>query len=373
MKFADISGHKKSIQHLVEMVDNNRLPHALLLSGPSGIGKMNIARALAQYVHCTNRSGGDSCGVCPACLQASSLSNPDIHFSYPIVKSSSLKVSSDRLEEWKQMLEESPYMSAEAWGRIIGAGNSQPIIHVDEAAEISRQAVLSPVVSDYKIFIIWQPEKLQPSAANKLLKLLEEPYPGTLFILVSNNPGLILPTIFSRTQRLNLHPLSDSETEDWLRKRSSLPAYDLAEIARLSEGNILRAGELLSQTGERGEFSILFVRLMRSAYARNITDLKDLSESLHAFGREKGIRFLNYCASMVRENFIYNMHNPALNLMMRNEEEFSRKFSPFINERNVEKITNAINEAATDIARNANGKIVWFDFMLLTSRYIRTS
>lgn len=373
MKFSDISGHRKDIEHLVEMVDGGHLPHALLFSGPSGIGKMNMARALAQYVQCPNRSGGDSCGVCPACLQAASLNNPDIHYSYPIVKTSPHPISSDKLEEWKQMLEESPYMSPKAWARIIGAGNSQPMIHVHEASEISRLAVLSPVVSDYKIFIIWQPEKMNANAANRLLKLIEEPYPGTLFLLVSNNPSQILPTIFSRTQRINLHPISNEEMEEWLRSRSSMSQYDLREMARLSEGNLLKAGELLSQTGERGEFSLLFVRMMRSAYSRNITDLKDLSETLHSFGREKGIRFLQYCASMTRENFIFNMRNPSLNLMMRNEEDFSRKFSPFINERNVEKITNAINDAATDIARNANGKIVWFDFMLLTTRYIRTS
>ncbi|MBD5187363.1 MAG: DNA polymerase III subunit [Muribaculaceae bacterium] len=375
MKFSEIAGHKDTIDRIVNMVDSGHLPHAILLSGPSGIGKMNLARALVQYLQCQNRSNGDSCGVCPACVRNKSMNNPDVHFSYPIVKSKSpnISISSDRFDQWKQFLEESPLMSPEEWNRILGAGNSQPIIHVDEAADISRLAMLSPLASDQKIFVIWQPEKLQQNAANKLLKLIEEPLGSTVFIFVSNNPSLILPTIFSRTQRLNLYPLSDAEVFDYLKRHSSLSDRELSEIARLSEGNLRRAEEFIGQTGERTEFSQYFIRMMRSAYSRNIVDLKELSDIFHGFGREKSLRFLEYCAKMTRENFVFNFHNRDLNMIVQDEETFSKKFSPFINERNVEKISVSIDDAARDIARNANGKIVFFDFLLLLSRYIRTS
>lgn len=373
MKFAEIAGHQDTIDSLRSIVDSERIPHAILLSGISGIGKMRLARALAQYIHCHNRKNGDACGVCPSCLQHQNFNNPDLHFSYPILKKDYKNpLSTDFIDQWKEMLSEWSYMPPEKWNEILQAGNSQPTIYVGESEDIIAKAALSPFQEDYKIFIIWQPEKLRPETANKLLKVIEEPFEDTIFILVSNDDSKLLPTIFSRTQRFNLHPLSEDEIETFLRKKLYV-REDMAEsAARLAEGSMGKAEEIACHPEELLEFSSLFKETMRMAYALKADRLKQMSEDMAAMGREKLQRFLNYCGRMVRENFIYNMSIPVLSLMTPEEEEFSRKFSPFIHAGNVEMLTKEIGRAQRDIERNANAKIVMFDLMLLISQWVRT-
>ncbi|MDE6227317.1 MAG: AAA family ATPase [Muribaculaceae bacterium] len=372
MKFSEIAGHQDTIDSLRAIVDSERIPHAILLSGISGIGKMRLARALAQYIHCHNRKNGDSCGVCPSCLQHQNFNNPDLHFSYPILKKDFKNpLSTDFIDQWKEMLTDWSYMPPEKWNEIIQAGNSQPTIYVGESEDIIAKAALSAFQENYKIFIIWQPEKLRPETANKLLKVIEEPFEDTIFILVSNDDSKLLPTIFSRTQRFNLHPLSEEEIENYLRRKLYV-AEEMAEsAARLAEGSMGKAEEIACHPEELMEFSSLFKETMRMAYALKADRLKQLSEDMAAMGREKLQRFLAYCGRMVRENFIYNMSVPALSLMTPDEEEFSRRFSPFIHAGNVEMLTKEIGRAQRDIERNANAKIVMFDLLLLLSQGVR--
>lgn len=372
MKFSDVAGHKDSLSALRDIIDSEKIPHAILISGISGIGKMRVARAVAQYIHCHNRKNGDSCGVCPSCLQHKNFNNPDVHYSYPIIKKD-LKnpVSTDFIDQWKEMLQEWSYMPPEKWNEIIQAGNSQPAIYVGESEDIIGRASLSAYQENYKIFIIWLPEKLRPEAANKLLKVIEEPFEDTIFILVSNDDSKLLPTIFSRTQRFNLHPLSEEDISIHLKQNLHV-APDVANTsARLAEGSMGKAEEIACHPSELLEFSELFKETMRMAYALKAEKLKSISEQAAAMGREKLLRFLAYCNRMVRENFIYNLKLPPLSLMTSEEEAFSIRFSPFIHEGNVEGLTSEISRASSDIERNANGKIVMFDLMLLISQLVR--
>ncbi len=366
MKFADIPGHEDAKEHLVRMADSGRIPHALLISGRSGIGKMKLARAFAQYIHCENRHGGDSCGVCPSCRRVVSFSDPDIIYSYPVLKKVSGKpaVSSDYSEQWEQMLRDSPDMDYTRWQVLIGAENKQPVIYVDEADSIIYQANLSTMAHKEKIFIVWLPEKMNTETANKLLKIFEEPFPDTYFILVSNEPSLILPTIYSRTQRLNLKPLPESIIENWMIQSRGFTRDKAASLAPLAEGSLLKAAEVAGGAGESEEFGEIYKRMMRSAYAVNMIDLRDLSEEIAGYGREKILRFLSYTARMTRENFIYNLHYPLLNRMTETEAQFSSRFSRFVNEKNVEGMIGETDKASEDISRNANSKIVLFDYML---------
>ncbi len=372
MKFSDITGHARQIENLRNMVDNNKIPHALLLHGLPGVGKMRVTRALLSYICCENRFNGDSCGVCPSCRQVNSLNLPDIHYSFPILKKNGSKnpLSIDYLEEWKDFLDNYSFMPTEKWLEIINAGNSQPTYYVTEADEISRISSLSAYNSKYKIFVIWLPEKMESSVANKLLKIIEEPFSDTLFILVSNDASQILPTIFSRCQRIAFNRLGDEEITDTL-INMGLSEVKSAEVARLAQGKLSKALELASHDGETEEFGNYFRTSMRNAYARNVAELKRLSDSFAALGREKSLRLLDYFSSQVRENFIYNLHTPSLNMLNPSEEEFSRKFAPFIHVANVEKIVNEITRTRRDISRNANSKLVWFDFLLHLLTYIR--
>ena len=370
MRFSDITGHKEIIGSLTNLADRGRIPHAFLFSGISGIGKFRTARAFAQYIHCKNRQGGDSCGKCPSCLQHQNHNNPDLHFIYPIIKKDGALVSKDMIEPWREMLDLYSYMPPEKWTDLIKAGNSQPVIYVNESEDIISTASLSAYQEDYKIFIIWQPEKLRPEAANKLLKIIEEPFEDTIFILVSNNDSKILPTILSRTQRFNFKPLTENEVHELL-QRKGINEDIAADVARISGGSMQKAEEISCHPEELVEFSDLFKDIMRAAYALKAKSLKELSETAASFGREKLLRFLTYCARMIRENYIYNLNLPSLVMMTKEEENFSSRFSPFIHDGNVEQLSEEIGRASQDIERNGNSKIVMYDLMLLLSRLVR--
>lgn len=367
MKFADIPGNSNTKRALIELADQDRIPHAIMLCGPAGIGKMLLARTFVSYVHCTDRRNGEPCGTCAACRQHASFNNPDTHFIYPIVKSEKNKIllSTDRIEEWRRMLTENPAMQPERWLDILEAGNSRPAIYVNDAEYIVSAEAMSNYAAEYKFFIIWLPEKMNPQAANKLLKVIEEPTPGTVFILVSNQPDEVLSTISSRTQRFNMSPLTRDEIADYMMRRYGLKDYEAFELSRLAEGRLSKADEVAGFSEEKEEMEALFREIMRNAYSKKLGVLKDLSEKTAAFGREKLLRFLDYMAHVTRENFIYNMKMPQLSALTRKEEEFSKRFSPFINHSNVEDIITEIGRARNDISRNANAKIVMFDLFLL--------
>lgn len=261
-------------------------------------------------------------------------------------------------------------MPKEEWARAIDAGNTVPVIYRNDASEISRTAALSSFAYRYKTYIIWMPEKMQPQCANALLKLLEEPFPDTIFILVSNEPDNLLPTIFSRTQRFNLKPLHEEEISRILTSEG-IPYPEAQEVAALSEGNMIKALDMAGDGGEIKEFSENFIKMMRLAYARNAGGLRMLSDAIAAMGREKNGRFLSYCARMTRESFIFNLKDPRLNSMTRGEAEFNVRFSPYINHRNVERLMSEIQRAHDDILRNGNGRLVMFDFMLKVMMLLR--
>jgi DNA polymerase-3 subunit delta' len=372
MKFADIAGHQATVTSLRSIADSGKIPHAILLSGISGIGKMRLARAFAQYVHCSSRHGGDSCGVCPSCVQHQRLNNPDLHFVYPVIKRDGAVVSNDYIDQWREMMADWSYMPPQKWNDLLNAGNSQPAIYVNESEEVIAKASLSAFQENYKIFLIWLPEKMRPETANKLLKIIEEPFDDTVFILVSNDDSKLLPTIFSRTQRFNMRPLSEMEITTHLMRNHGVSPEMAAAAARIAEGSMGKAEELACHPEEILEFSSLFKEMMRMAYALKAPSLKTISEQCAAMGREKLLRFLNYSSRMVRENFIYNLRMPFISLLTPEEEEFSRRFAPFIHEGNVEALSDEISRAATDVERNGNAKIVMFDLMLLLSQWVRS-
>lgn len=362
MRFADIPGHDYEKSRLRALVDEGRMPHALLLHGPSGVGKFMLARALAQYVHCTDRTpDGDSCGRCQACLQHQDLMHIDTFYSFPVLKKDGPTLSRDFTAEWKEFLAKSPFMDFETWLSMLGNTNGQPVIYKEEAAELLNRLNRTPRQSKYKVVLMWLPERMNDTAANKLLKLVEEPAEDTIFIMTSDNPAAILPTIYSRTQRVAVKAYSEQQLAEILSSTTRLDPENVRLASSLGEGSVTGAIRASGTDRTRRQFLDLFMTLMRKAYARKVGDLRQWSDEIAKLKREGAIRFYEYCARLVRENFIFNIGDDSLISLTPEEREFSSRFSPFINVANVEDIFRIFTDARNDTAANGNAKIIAFD------------
>lgn len=366
MYFKDIIGQETVKQRLRLEVREGRVPHAQLFAGPEGTGALPLAIAYARFLLCTRRGEEDACGTCLSCVKLNKLAHPDLHFVFPVVKrkGGGDTVSDDYIREWRELAISTPYFGMNHWLDAMGAENQQAQIFVKESDELVRKLSLKSSEGGYKVVIIWLPEKMKVECANKLLKLLEEPPAQTVFLLVSEEPDRILPTILSRTQRINVPRLEDAEIAEALKARFGLQDTDAAETARLAEGSYLQALEIIHLSEDTQLFFGLFVSLMRLAYQRKVKEMREWSDTVAAMGRERQKDFLTYCQRMVRESFVSNFHRKEMNYMNREEENFTIRFAPFINERNVMGITDELAEAQTHIEQNVNPRMVFFDFAL---------
>ena len=366
MFFKNIIGQEQVKERLRLELHEGRVPHAQLFAGPEGSGALPLAIAYARFLLCTHRGETDACGTCPSCVKLNKLAHPDLHFVFPVVKrkGGGDTVSDDYIREWRELAISTPYFGLNHWLDAMGAENQQAQIFVKESDELTRKLSLKSSEGGYKVVVLWLPEKMKVECANKLLKLLEEPPALTVFLLVSEEPDRILPTILSRTQRVNVPRLGDSEISTALSRQFGLQPSDAAETARLANGSYLQALEIIHRGDDNLLFFELFVSLMRLAYQRKVKDMKDWSETVATMGRERQKNFLAYCQRMVRENFISNFHRRELNYMNRDEANFSVRFAPFINERNVIGIADELSEAQAHIEQNVNPRMVFFDFAL---------
>lgn len=365
--FATVVGQESAKARLRQEVAEGRVAHALLFSGPTGSGKLPLALAYARYLSCRQRTATDACGSCPSCIMWRKLVHPDVHFIFPIVnKAKSPKVSTcdDFLPQWRSLLTTTPYFSLNQWLESMDAENKQAQIFAAESDIIFRKLSLKSSQGGYKVTIIYLPEKMNVACANKLLKLLEEPPALTVFLLVSEEPDKLLSTIVSRTQRFNLQNITPEAMTEALQTRYGLSADDCRSIVHLSNGNMLAALEAIHIDEESTRYFELFVQLMRQAYARRVRELKQWSEEVASLGREHDKDFLSYCQRMLRESFIANMRNPELSYTNTAEQNFVRKFAPYVNHTNVMSIMNELSLAQTHIEQNVNARMVFFDLAL---------
>lgn len=365
MFFKDIIGQEEAKRRLIKEAKEGKIAHARLFCGPEGIGKLPLAIAFARYLSCQNPGEDDACGTCPNCIKYNKLAHPDLHFVFPVIKKKNKDtVSDDYIAEWRAFVGQNPYFNLNMWLEEMGAENQQAQIFVKESDEIVRKLSLKSSQGGYKIMIIWLPEKMNTECSNKLLKLLEEPPTQTIFLLVSENPDMLLATIQSRTQRFSLYGIEEDKIANKLQEQYGIQERDAQDIAHCSEGNFLKAQETIHLNEENKLFFDLFVSLMRLSYQRKIREMKQWSETLAAMGRERQKHFLTYCQRMIRENFIYNFRHPGLTYLNQDEQNFSSRFAPFVNEWNVFGIMNELSEAQRHIEQNVNARMVFFDFSL---------
>lgn len=366
MYFRDIIGQDAVTTLLRSAVAEGRIPHAQLICGGEGVGKLAVAIAYARYLCCTHRNGEDACGECPSCKKFDKLAHPDLHFAFPIYKKDSQKTphSDDFIDKWRQAVAENPYMTLNLWMDYIGTENQQGLIYASQSEEIIRKLTLKSSEGGYKVMIIWMAEKMNTECSNKLLKMIEEPPTQTVFLLVAENPDLLLPTIQSRVQRLTLRPIEEEVIARTLCEKYGLTDTDARQIAHAAAGNWLQAVETIHLGNRSKEYIELFMMLMRKSYARDLKGMRQWADTVAGMGREPQKNFLIYCQRMIRESFICNFHRPEINYMNADEANFTIRFAPFVNEKNIFGIMDELSEAQRHIEQNVNAKMVFFDLAL---------
>ena len=373
MYFKDIVGQSGVKERLIKSAREGFIPHAQLFCGPEGVGKLPLALAYAQYLNCENPLETDSCGMCPSCKKYDNLAHPDLHFVFPIVKKAAKKkeVCDDYIVEWREMFESTPYFSYHQWLTNIEAENSQGVIYAKESEEIVRKLSLKIYEAKFKVMVVWLPEKMHEACANKLLKIIEEPTPNTVFLLVSDAPDMIIGTIQSRSQRINIPAIEKADIEKELIAKYNINEVDAENIAHLSRGSFVKALETISLDEENKYFFELFVNMMRSSYARNIKSIKAIAADLAGIGRERQKSYLMYSQKMIREYFVSNLQQPDIVYLNNSENAFGVRFAPFINERNIMDFMQELSLAEMHIEQNVNARMVFFDLCLKVTMLLK--
>jgi len=385
VQFEKVIGQKETKDQLIQMVQHNRLSHALLFLGKEGSGALSLAMAFSQYLVCEQINGKikpsqepslfgespslsdqplnslDSCGVCSACIKANQLVHPDIHFSYPVVpkKPGDKPVSTDYIAEWRAFFSIHPYGNVFDWLQFIGAENKQGNITSEECNDITRKISLKSFESEYKVLIIWMPEYLTKNG-NKLLKLIEEPPPNTLFLLVAENEDLILPTILSRTQLVKIPLLTNLEVESALTLKADVPVEKARQIAALSEGNYRESLQLLQNVED--DWQVTLREWLNLISKKNLAGQVKWVDDISKQGREKQKQFLKYFTHLLEQAVrlsVVSEHVAQSLSIAANERDFALRLNKICNINQQEAIVHELDKASYYIERNANGKMLF--------------
>ena len=378
MLFSEILGQEHIKNHLTKSADFGRTPHAQLFVGPEGSGTLPMAIAYAQYLLCKNTEGENSNGNESCNLKFKNISHPDLHFVFPVATNDKIKkhpVSKHFMEEWRQLIDKQPYGNLFDWYRILGIDNKQGQIGVDEALDIVKSLSLKSYEGGYKVMLIWMAEKMNTAAANKLLKLIEEPPNKTVFILITEDEEQIINTIRSRCQVLHFPPLAENVIKNALLKNYQIPEPDAIKIAHQSNGNYNKACDVVYSDSEDTQFEDWFVFWIRSAFKAKgnksaIHDLISWSETIAKTGRETQKQFLNFCLDFFRQALLLNYKADSLVFMEPKSSFKLEKFAPFVHGNNIMDISEELQDAIYHIERNGNSKIILTDLSIKLTRLL---
>ena len=380
MKFSDIIGQQQLKEHLVRSVDSGRISHAQLFTGATGAGTLPLAVAYAQYIHCRNRQNGDSCGVCPSCRQIEQLAHPDLHFVFPVNKQGKksgeviLSTAREFVELWREMFAKTGgYFSPRQWFDALNLGKTlKGVISAKESEEIIRRLSFKSFESEYKTMLIWLPETMNEEAANRILKILEEPWDKTIFILISERPDTLLKTIISRTQEVVVPRLT---TDDLLpiALQSEPDSTKAQNMARLATGDLLEPKRLLGQSDDEvaKENFEAFCSVMRLSYNDKHLELMNWADDIAQLSRERQRGMLTDFSRLLREAYMLHAGVERVSYLWGEEAAFCKKFAPFIDSTNIEPIVEQIESAMRQINQNGNPRIVFTHFALAVSKHIK--
>ncbi len=371
MKFSDIPGLSELKATLIDSVRNHHIAHAQLFLGKPGSLNLPIALAYSTYLHCQNKGEHDSCGTCAACSKSHKYIHPDTSFVFPLNNLKNDKdedrFKSEILKEWRIFLTEQPFGDLGDWINAYGGEDKQPLISREEGREIIKQLSLKPFESTYKVMIIWQPELMHASAANGILKILEEPPANTFFLLVSNAADKLLPTVLSRTQMVRVPLLSDDEVSRYLKQKDpSLDEGRAQAIIQLADGNLNLALKLTDS--EEDHFQSRFEEWMRSCFKRDYSMLLSFSEDFHESDKLSQRNLFLYGLSMMRETLLQFSGASAIARVKASEANFIQNFSKVMNINKLEKINSLISDASYHLERNGSAKMIFLDLSIQISK-----
>jgi len=370
MMFSSIPGLAEVKSKLTGSVQANHIAHALLFAGKAGALNLPLALAFAQYLHCQQKSGDDACGVCPACSKSLKHVHPDTHFVFPLgnVKGDKdeERFRADLLKTWRSFLLEQPFGNLGNWIAFYGGEDKQALIAREESREIVRSLALKPFESTNKVMIIWLPELMHPSAANGILKILEEPPAHTFFLLVTQSAEQLLPTILSRTQMVQVPLLADDEVDAFLQTREDLDEAKRREIVQLAEGDLNFAIQLTGS--EEDHHQSRFIDWMRTCFKKDYSRLLTLADEFHELDKLAQRHLLHYGLSMIRETLLALSGADAMRRVKGEEEKFVLNFSKYLSVPKIETAHRVINEAAYHLDRNGSAKMIFMDLSLQLAR-----
>lgn len=374
MKFSEVIGQEDLKDGLRRSVEEGRVSHALMFAGSVGCGSLALALAYVQYLNCTNRRGGDSCGECPSCRKMQALEHPDLHMVMPVnkknKKSDEVLLSDHFMPQWREIVARTGgYFSEQEWYEAIGLDNQQGNISVADIGEMIRKLSFKSFEAEYKAVVLWLPERMKAEPANAMLKILEEPWDKTIFVLVSESPEVLLPTIISRTQPYRIGAADERAVAARL-EGEGIDTEKALQLARMSGGNLLEARRLAESEESTTEYFELFVELMRLSYNNRHLELITWAERVAKMGREPQKYFLENSVRLLRSSYMLNAGLAEISYLWGSELEFCRKFSPFIGNDNIEKLVSEMESALSQVRQNGNANIIFTHFALSVSKLI---
>jgi DNA polymerase III subunit delta' len=375
VKFSDIPGLTELKRKLIDAVRSQHIAHAQLFIGKPGAANLPLALAYANYLHCQNKGDNDSCGSCPACSKSMKYIHPDTTFVFPLSNVKNDKdedrFKSDITKSWRTFLLAQPFGDLSDWINSFGAEDKQVSISRDESREIIKALSLKPFESKYKVMIIWQPELMHPSAANGILKILEEPPVNTFFILVSNAAEKLLPTILSRTQIVQIPYLTDEELNDHLsNKNPELSPEETQEIIQLADGNLNLALKLVNN--KEVSYHTHIADWLRKCYKKEYAQLVSLADEFHEMDKLAQRNLFQYTLSMLRETLIQFAGATSIGRIKSGEAKFSQDFSKIMNVKKIDTIANLLSDASYHLERNGSAKMIFLDLSLQIAKTIKS-
>ncbi|GAB4287611.1 MAG: DNA polymerase III subunit delta [Marinilabiliales bacterium] len=373
MLFSEVIGQKALKRLLTESVTENRISHAYLFPGLPGYGTLSLALAYAQYILCTGDKEKDSCGVCPSCKKVEKLIHPDLHFVFPVVtsKNNSKPVSDDYIELWREQVLETSYFNYYQWINKISNENKQGIINTFESSQIHKKLNMKSYESEYKIMIIWSADRMNIACANKILKILEEPPDRTVFMLITEYPDALLPTIVSRTQIVNVPQIDSESLEKYLIEKHGLEKSKAGDLARISYGDYNTALNYIDVSDEFRFNQDNFISFMRISWAGKAKEISSWVDAISKSSREKQRELLLYFLRTLRENLLLNLGIMENVSMTASEKAFAEKFSRFIHAGNIELMEKEINTAIYHIERNGYSKLIFYDLCIKIGKLLK--